>query len=80
MSQQDLSSQLPESRISCEGFEQLMQEKIEARKRLLALPPEEAQKLVEQTLYPQYWEFRSEDNVWEESIPTIYGEIDDDIG
>lgn len=80
MSQQDLSSQLPESRISCEGFEQLMQEKIEARKRLLGLPPEEAQKLVERTLYPQYWEFRSEDNVWEESIPTIYGEIDDDIG
>lgn len=73
MSQQDLSSQLPESRISCEGFEQLMQEKIEARKRLLALPPEEAQKLVEQTLYPQYWEFRSDDNVWEESLNTTYG-------
>jgi len=56
--------------------EQLAIEKIEARIRLLAMPPEEAQKLVEQTLYPQYWEFRSEDNIWEESIPTHYGEID----
>ena len=54
----------------------LAQEKINARLRLLAMSPESAQKLVEQTLYPQYWEFRSEDNIWEESIPTNYGEID----
>jgi hypothetical protein len=56
--------------------EQLDREKIEARIRLLAMHPLEAQKLVEQTLYPQYWEFRTEDNIWEESIPTSYGETD----
>ena len=56
--------------------DRLAQEKIEARLRLLAMPSEEARKLAEQTIYPQYWEFRSEDNVWEESIPTNYGEID----
>ncbi|MBR8828812.1 MAG: hypothetical protein DSM107014_13075 [Gomphosphaeria aponina SAG 52.96 = DSM 107014] len=56
--------------------EQLAQEKIEARKRLLAMPPEEAQKQVEKTLYPQYWELSLEDNIWEESIPTYYGETD----
>ena len=54
----------------------LAQEKIEARLRLLAMPSEDARKLAEQTLYPKHWEFRSEDNVWEESIPTKYGEID----
>ena len=38
------------------------------------MPPEEAQKLVEQTLYPQYWEFNIADHEWAESIPTYYGE------
>ena len=63
--------------------DRLDQEKIEARLRLLTMPSDEAQKLAEQTLYPQHWEFRSEhwefrseDNIWEESIPTNYGEID----
>ena len=57
--------------------ERLAQEKIEARLRLLAMPPEEAQKLVDMTLYPQYWEFHLEDHEWEESIPTCYGEETD---
>ena len=34
------------------GTEQLAKEKIEARMRLLAMPPEEAQRVVETTLYP----------------------------
>ncbi len=56
--------------------EQLAQKKIEARIRLLAMPPEEAQKLAEQTLYPQYWKLHSEDNVWEESLSLYEAEID----
>lgn len=62
--------------ISYEESQRLAQEKIDARIRLLAMPPESAQKLIEQTLYPQYWEFYSEDNIWEETIPTNYGETD----
>lgn len=54
----------------------LEQEKSEARKELLSLPPIEAQKLVEQTLYPQYWEYSHLEDVWEESLPSCYGEID----
>jgi hypothetical protein len=50
---------------------QLAQEKIEARERLLAMSPLEAQKLVEQTLYPQYWQVRREDNIWQESPSSI---------
>ena len=53
---------------------ELAQKKIEARLRLLAMPPEEAQRIVEQTLYPQLWECRIEDHEWEESLPTYYGE------
>lgn len=60
------------------GTEQLAQDKIEARIRLLAMPPAEAQKLVEQTLYPQKWSIRLEDIKWEESISTNYGEDDDE--
>lgn len=60
------------------GTEQLAQDKIEARMRLLAMPPESAQKLVEQTLYPQNWDVRPEDIKWEESISTSYDEDDDE--
>jgi hypothetical protein len=55
---------------------ELAQKKIEARLRLLAMPPEEAQRIVEQTLYPQLWKCRIEDHQWEESLPTHYGETD----
>ena len=54
----------------------LAQQKIEARLRLLEMLPEEAQKIVEQTLYPQLWECRTEDRLWEESLPSHYGETD----
>lgn len=60
------------------GTEQLAQDKIEARMRLLAMPSAEAQKLVEQTLYPQKWSIRLEDIKWEESISTSYGEDGDE--
>ena len=53
---------------------ELAQQKIEARLRLLAMLPEEAQGIVEQTLYPQLWECRVEEHQWEESLPTHYGE------
>ncbi|MCG9891576.1 MAG: hypothetical protein MH252_10930 [Thermosynechococcaceae cyanobacterium MS004] len=56
--------------------DELAQQKIEARVRLLAMPPEQAQRIVEQTLYPQLWECRVEEHLWEESIPTHYGETD----
>jgi hypothetical protein len=60
------------------GTEQLATDKIEARMRLLAMPPEAAQRIVEQTLYPQHWDVRPEDIKWEESIPTNYGEDNDE--
>lgn len=53
---------------------QLVREKIEARMQLLDMPPEEAQKLADMTLYPQYWSLRTENIKWEESIPSRYGE------
>ncbi|MBD2307793.1 DUF433 domain-containing protein [Chroococcidiopsis sp. FACHB-1243] len=52
---------------------QLVREKIEARMQLLDMPPEEAQKLADMTLYPQYWSLRPENIKWEESIPSRYG-------
>jgi hypothetical protein len=58
------------------AIDALAQQKIEARLQLLAMPPEEAQKIVEQTLYPQFWECRTEDYRWEESLPSHYGETD----
>ena len=36
---------------------QFAEQKTEARMRLLAMPPEEAQSLVDQTLYPQFWNY-----------------------
>ncbi len=72
-----ISNNLEDLVISYEASQRLAQEKIDARMRLLALPPEEAQKLVDQTLYPQYWKFSSEDNIWSETIPTNYGEETD---
>ena len=56
--------------------EQLAQAKIEDRMRLLAMPPEQAQELMQQTLYPQYWDVRLEDIKWEESFPTC--DVQDD--
>ncbi len=46
----------------------LAQEKIEARKQLLAMPLEKAQNLQSQTLYPQHWSVRSQDCSWEDCI------------
>ncbi len=60
--------------VSSKESERLAQEKIEARMRLLAMPPSEAQKLTNQTLKPQYWKFDPSNHVWDESIPTRYGE------
>lgn len=56
--------------------EDLAAEKIAARKKLLAMPPEEAQALVNQTLYPQYWTLDPNQDPWEESIDTHYGETE----
>jgi hypothetical protein len=55
---------------------QLAHDKIQAREKLLSMPPEIAQKQVEQTLYPQHWEYQATETHWEESIPTSYGETD----
>lgn len=60
--------------VSSRESERLAQEKIKARMKLLAIPKEEAQKLADQTLQPQYWKFDPNTHVWEESIPTHYGE------
>ena len=60
------------------GLEQLAQAKVQARVRLLAMPPEQAQQIVEQTLFPQCWDVRSEDIRWEESLPTDDWDDDDE--
>lgn len=57
-------------------WEQLQQDKIEARKNLLNLSPKVAQNLVNQTLYPEFWQLDMNDQTWEESIPTNYGQTD----
>lgn len=57
------------------GCEEYAQEKIEARMRLLAMPKDEAQKIVEQTIYPHLWEVRPEDIKWEGS--SLIAECDD---
>lgn len=44
------------------------QQKIEARRKLLELPPEEAQKQVESILYPQYWQLDLNQSLWQESF------------
>jgi hypothetical protein len=56
------------------GVITLEAEKDKARMLLLDLAPEEAQKQAEATIYPQLWQ--PELTVWEESIPTTYGETD----
>ena len=56
--------------------EELAAEKIVARQKLLAMPPEEAQALVNQTLYPHLWTLDPDQEPWEESIETHYGETD----
>ncbi|NJM76632.1 MAG: hypothetical protein HC852_13660 [Acaryochloridaceae cyanobacterium RU_4_10] len=48
-------------------LEDLLEQKVQARERLLKLPPEEAQRIVDQVLYPQYWQ-AIDVTVWEESI------------
>ncbi|MEO0377224.1 MAG: hypothetical protein AAF329_21955 [Cyanobacteria bacterium P01_A01_bin.17] len=57
--------------------EDLAAEKIAARKKLLSMPPEEAQALVNQILHPHLWELDPDQEPWEESIETHYGEYDD---
>jgi myo-inositol catabolism protein IolC len=56
--------------------EELAVEKIAARQKLLSMDPREAQQLVNQTLYPEYWELDPNQEPWEESIETHYGETD----
>jgi hypothetical protein len=69
-----ITDQAPEKRETVSSI--LAQEKNQARERLLTMPPIEAQKLVEPTIYPQYWEYFLNEDVWEESLPSCYGETD----
>jgi hypothetical protein len=48
-------------------LEDLLEQKIQAREHLLKLPPEEAQRIVDQVLYPQYWQ-AIDVTIWEESL------------
>jgi hypothetical protein len=57
-------------------LQKLAEEKRKAREKVLKLSPKEAQTLVNQTLYPEYWELDITENSWEESIPTNYGKTD----
>ncbi len=58
------------------GCEEYAQDKIKARMRLLAMPKEEAQKLVEQTIYPHLWKVCPQDIKWEGS--SLISEYDED--
>jgi hypothetical protein len=62
--------------IECSNLEELAKAKIVAREKLLAMEPKTAQDLVDMTLYPQYWSCNPEEFIWEESLPTHYGETD----
>lgn len=60
--------------MSREEQKKLEQEKIEARAKLQQLPPKEAQNLVNETLYPQWWQMDLSSHSWEETIPINYGQ------
>jgi len=62
--------------MSREKMEKLEREKIEARVKLQQLPPLEAQNIVNQTLYPQWWQMDLSSHAWEETIPINYGQTD----
>jgi hypothetical protein len=49
------------------NVEDLLEQKVNARKKLLELNPEEAQHRVDQVLYPQYWKALNVPG-WEESL------------
>jgi hypothetical protein len=49
------------------NVEDLLEQKIDARKKLLELNPEEAQRRVDRVLYPQYWEAVDVPG-WEDSL------------
>ena len=56
---------------------ELAAEKIAARQKLLAMPPDEAQELVNQTLHPHLWTLDPDQDPWEESIATHYGDYEE---
>jgi hypothetical protein len=51
----------------CFSIQDLLEQKVEARKNLLELNPEEAQRRVDQVLYPKYWE-AIDVSGWEDSL------------
>lgn len=53
-------------------IKKLEKQKIDARKKLQQLSPKIAQNIVNQTLYPEYWEMDFSNHSWEESIPINY--------
>mgnify|MGYP000157662523 CR=1 FL=1 len=55
-----------------ESLESLAIVKVEQRQKLLRLDPETAQKIVNQTLYPQLWQ-RDHSRPWTESLEPDYG-------
>lgn len=63
-------------RFSDLSSEELEVEKIAARQKLLSMPPEEAQALVNQVLHPHLWELDPDRESWKESIETHYGDTD----
>ena len=56
--------------LNSQNYQQLEQEKIEARQQLLAMPTATAQQLVNEIISPQSWQFQIEDSPWSESITT----------
>jgi hypothetical protein len=63
--------------VSSSESERLAQEKIDARKRLLAMPPIAAQRLANQALQPQLWKFDPSTHIWDKSISAYYDEDSD---
>lgn len=59
-----------------EQQQQLQQEKIEAREKLLASPSKNAQIKVDSILFSNCWELSSDALSWDESLPTSDGETD----
>ena len=63
------------SSLDSSSMGQLAAEKIEARQKLLKLPPEEAQARVDRILHPSLWKVDVTQNVWE---PLLSSQDDDD--
>jgi hypothetical protein len=63
-----------------EKYKLLAQEKVEARQRLLEMPPQQAQEIVNNILFPELWDIDLENLGWSDrlAIPSKDDDEDDE--